>query len=319
MLVASYLPQQAITNDDFAELGVGAAERIYQRTGIRQRRVTATDEFALDLAEKACLNLFAKGVDSQTIDFIVYCTQSPDSILPNNASLLQHRLQLSTRIGSFDINQGCTGFVYGLSIAKGIIQSGQAKRVLLVTSDTYSKYLRADDYSSRSIFADGASATVINKQDADNMLDFAFYTDGGGARLLNVSGAGLRDRQQVASLYMNGPGIFMLTLKLIPSMCDALIQGRQLNYDDISHFFFHQANAYMLEHLRKKLGINKSRFHYHLQNVGNTVSSTIPLTIEHHAAKLTQAKEQYSLLVSFGIGYSIAVCLLKIHYGQELL
>jgi 3-oxoacyl-[acyl-carrier-protein] synthase-3 len=313
MKIASYLPLNTLENDAIKS-EMWPAEKILAKTGIRSRHICAKDEFALDLAQKACEKLFEDGVDKSKIDYVIYCTQSPDTILPNNVSVLQDRLGLNENIGCFDFNQGCTGFVYGLSIAKGLLISEQASHVLLVTTDTYSKYLSADNLACRTLFGDGSTATLLTIDDAKAIGKFVFGTSGKGADLLKVPQFGLRNHSEGAlSFFMNGPRIFSFTLDRVPTAVNELLENEKMTLSDIDHVIFHQANGYILEHLRQKLNIPQSKFHTYIENVGNTVSSSIPLTLEHCLKNQTIRAGESILLVGFGIGLSWNATLIQMH------
>ncbi len=320
MKIAYHLPDNVLDNSEFAQHG-WSNEKIFEKTGIRQRRICGDAEYALDLAVNACEKLFNQfPVDRKKVDYILYCTQSPDFIVPSNSCILQHRLGLENDIGSLDLNQGCTGFIYGLSVAKGLLSSGQANKLLLVTADTWSKYVHEKDKSTRSIFGDGAAATLLTREDSAKISYFVFGTDGSGADNLCVKTSGLRHREMRAdakeiidnsgnmrtdnNLYMNGPEIFTFTLKAVPKAINDLLQKSGLIMEDIDHFIFHQANGFMLEHLRKKLNIPRQKFHIYLENVGNTVSSTIPIVLSTLQKDETLQSGQRLLLAGFGVGYS---------------
>ena len=320
MKISYYLPDSTLDNTDLEMFG-WSADKIYDKTGIRRRHISGSDEFALDLAIGAPNRLFHEhGVDKSKIDFLVYCSQSPDFIVPNNASILQQRLGLSSNLGSFDINQGCTGFLYGLSVAKGLLVSKQAKQILLVTADTWSKYIHDKDRSTRTIFGDGASATYLSQEDAEKIGDFVYGTDGGGAQNLWVKTSGLRfprgeypvvERADASgnirsdnNLFMNGPEVFNFTLKRVPEAVNELLVKSRLSMDDIDHFVFHQANGFMLERLRQKLNIPREKFRVQLESVGNTVSSTIPIVLSSLFEEEKLRAGQRVLLVGYGVGYS---------------
>ena len=190
--VAYCLPEKVVTNEaivnDFPEWSV---EKITEKVGVNQRHVAAEDETATDLAEKAAIKLIEENnIDKDIIDFVILCTQSPDYFLPTSACLLQTRLGLRQDIGAFDFNLGCSGYVYGLSIAKGLIAGGIAENVLLLTAETYNKYLHPKDKGNRTIFGDAASATLVSVDGEAEVLDFALGTNGKGANNLIVkSGA----------------------------------------------------------------------------------------------------------------------------------
>ena len=162
--ISYYLPEQVVTNEDLvSEFPEWSVEKVAANVGVNVRHVAAVGETAGDMAEKAAKKLFEEySIDSKDIDFLLLCTQSSDYYLPSTACVLQYRLGLRTDIGAFDYNLGCSGCVYGLAIAKGLIVSGIAKNVLLLTSETYNKYLHPSDKGNRSIFGDGAAACLVS-------------------------------------------------------------------------------------------------------------------------------------------------------------
>jgi 3-oxoacyl-[acyl-carrier-protein] synthase III len=322
--IASHIPDAVLDNAALAALYPDwPPEKILDKTGIAERRIAAAGETSADLAEAAARKLFAAGVDPASIDYLLFCTQTPDYVLPTTACVLQTRLGLRTSIGALDFNLGCSGFVYGLSLAKGLIETGQARRVLLLTADTYSKLIHPMDRSVRTLFGDGAAATLVSACDAvaPQIGPFVFGTDGEGAQNLIVPSGGYRiprspetaveqtdasgNVRSADNLYMNGPAIMAFTLREVPAAIARLgeITGRSLNdYDVVA---FHQANGFMLERLRAKLGIDPSRFALRLETCGNTVSSTIPIALE---PLIGGSVRKHALLVGFGVGYSWAAC-----------
>lgn len=319
--IAFELPECRVTNEALAlEFPEWSVAQIEAKTGIRTRRIAAEGECASDLACRAAASLFARGkCRAGDVDFVLLCTQSPDYALPTSACLLQERLNIPTTAGALDVNLGCSGFVYGLGVAKGLIESGQAGNVLLLTADTYSKYLDPKDRASRAIFGDGAAATIVSSDPKRGELNgaltgpFTYGTDGSGARNLIVERGGLRlaADQCPAGLRMNGPEIFSFTLRAVPACVEALLHRAGQRLEDIDLFVFHQANGYMLEHLRVKLGIPQERFVVALRDWGNTVSATIPIAL---AVSQTEGRLRpgcLSLLVGFGVGYSWAATLVR--------
>ena len=325
--VAYCLPEQVVTNEaivrDFPEWSV---EKITEKVGVKQRHVAAEGETATDLAEKAANQLIEENnIDRASIDFVILCTQSPDYFLPTSACLLQDRLGLREGIGAFDFNLGCSGFVYGLAIAKGLITSGVAESVLLLTSETYNKYLHPKDKGNRTIFGDAASATLVSTEGFAEIGDFALGTNGKGANNLIVkSGASRMPEKQndvtfdkngnpVSSdhLYMNGAQIYVFTQRNVPKVVNEVLEKNGLGKEDIDLFVLHQANQYMLDFLRKKMGIPEERFFMFMENVGNTVSSSIPICLVE-AHKENRLKGNV-LLCGFGVGYSWGAVVLKIN------
>jgi 3-oxoacyl-[acyl-carrier-protein] synthase-3 len=323
------LPDTVVGNDQLArEFPDWSAQKIYEKTGIRERRVSAAEECASDLAVRAASRLLdEEGRDRRHIDFLLNCTQTPDYVLPTTACLLQDRLGLPRSCGALDYNLGCSGYVYGLGLAKALIASRQAREVLLVTADTYSKLMHPLDKSVRTLFGDAATATLI-RADAREMLcgPFVYGTDGSGADNLIVPCGGMRRRHDPGAelvhdasgnartdndLWLNGPEIFSFTLRVIPETVAALLERANLCVADIDLFVFHQANRFILEHLRKKIGVPPEKFVFALEHVGNTVSSSIPIALQE--AKDAGRLERGSLvmLVGFGVGYSWAATLVR--------
>ena len=325
-----YLPPQTLSNADLVrEFPDWTEDKIVSKTGIENRCLAGAEQYASDLAVTAAERLFARNVCArQDVDFILLCTQSPDYLLPTTACLVQSRLGLPTGIGALDINLGCSGYVYGLSLAKGLIETGQAQNVLLITAETYSKHMDPADFSVRAIFGDGAAATLVQAQAAAPeggpwLGPFVFGTDGRGeSRLISWRG-GMRPppapspgedrpaRPDPTALSMNGPELFTFTLRVVPECVSALLGRAGLTLPAVDQFVFHQANQFMLEHLRKKLGVPAERFAYALRDCGNTVSATIPIALHRMAAEGRLPAHARVMLVGFGVGYSWGATLLR--------
>jgi 3-oxoacyl-[acyl-carrier-protein] synthase III len=321
-----HLPDRILSNRDLAaEFPEWPAEKIGEKTGIDERHIAADSECASDLACSASKKLLESGACSPgDVDFLILCTQSPDYFLPTTACMLQDRLGLPTTVGAFDFNLGCSGFVYGLGMAKGLIESGQARRVLLVTAETYSKFMDSSDKSVRTVFGDGAAATLIEAAAPDGGVETPFIgplvygSDGRGASNLMVSAGGARSRREpepgkpgAGFLYMNGPEIFNFTIRVVPDCVRALLSRAGLVLDNVDLFVFHQANQFMLEHLRKKLGVSAEKFYVCMRHCGNTVSSTIPIALKHAAAEGRLQPGHRVMLVGFGVGYSWGAAMIR--------
>lgn len=307
--VGTYLPNKVLSNEDLEYLG-WSAKKIFVKTGISQRHITIENETALDLAYQACEDLFSKyEINRKEVDYILYCTQSPDYNLPNNVSILHKRLDLSHSIPTLEFNQGCSGYIYGLSLAKALINSNLATKVLLVTTDTYTKYIDNEDRANKTIFGDGATATLLTKDEVNKFGEFIFGTDGNGSCNLCVNNSGL-SREKLTTegfedrLFMNGSEIFNFTLEAVPASIEKVLEKNNIKFEEIDYFLFHQANNFMLEHLREKLNIPKEKFPKFIENTGNTVSSTIPFLINDLNEKQILKKGDKLLLIGFGVGYS---------------
>jgi len=329
--IVSHLPNQKLTNEQLAqEFQSWSIDKIYEKTGIAERRVAGADECASDLGVAAAEKLFATGIcRPDDVDFLLFCTQTADYPIPATACLMQDRLGLPQTCGALDFNLGCSGFVYGLSLAKGLIENGLARNVLLITADTYTKFIHPQDRSVRTLFGDGAAATLISgESELEAIGPLVFGTDGQGADKLIVPAGGFRLRpnretaiaqidpagipRSADNLYMDGPEIFNFSLKVVPKLVHVLLEKDQLALDDVDYFIFHQANRFLLEQLRKKIKIPTDKFCINMDLYGNTVSATIPMALEI-ALDLEQIKPGARVMVvGFGVGYSWAAALVRI-------
>lgn len=321
-----YLPEKIITNKDLeADFPEWDSEKIENKIGIKERHIADETETALDLGYKAALGLINE-IDKSKIDFLLFCTQSPDYFLPTSACILQEKLGLNKDIGALDYNLGCSGFVYGLALAKGLIHAEIVSNVLLVTSETYNKHIHKKDKSNRTIFGDGAAATLITKSDKEKIFKFDLGTDGNGKNNLIVQNGGIRNRKLITTekidnagniysddnLFMNGPEIFNFTIEMIPKTINNCLIKNKITLEEIDFVIFHQANKYMLEHLRRKLRIPSEKFYINLEKTGNTVSATIPIALKDCLDKGLIKKGSKVLLSGFGVGYSWASTIIEI-------
>jgi 3-oxoacyl-[acyl-carrier-protein] synthase-3 len=321
-----YLPEKVVTNDDLVqEFPEWSVDKIAIKVGVNRRHVVSENETAMDLAINAAKNIFTQGIDKSSIDYILFCTQSPDYFLPTSACIIQDKLGLSKNIGALDFNQGCSGYVYGLSLAKGLLSSNIATNILLLTGETYSKHLHSKDKGNRTIFGDAASATVITGEGFAEIGEFCFGTDGSGAEELILRNGAARNPEKTGIIkfdennipvssdyiYMNGSEIFSFALAEVPSLVENTLVKNDIKKEDIDLFIFHQANKYMLDFLRKKIKIDNEKFYIYLSEVGNTVSSTIPIAL-YEALKIGKfRKGMKTLLAGFGVGLSWSGCILK--------
>jgi len=304
-----YLPERILTNEELEKAyPEWSATKLEKKVGIKQRHIAGPNETSLDLATKAAIKVLEKE-DKDLIDFVLFCTQSPDYLLPTSACLLQSRLGLKTSIGALDFNLGCSGYVYGLALAKGLINSGVCKNILLVTGETYSKFIAEDDISNRSIFGDAGTATIVTYSDEDQLGEFIFGTDGIGAENLIVNGLSARNSYILKdvdrpTLYMNGPEIFNFTIETIPPLIQQVLSKNKLQLSGIDYFILHQANKYILEFLISEIGLDISKCHIDMINYGNTVSNTIPIALKDAFEQRKIQEGDKVLLAGFGVGYS---------------
>lgn len=333
--ISYYLPEKVVSNEELVkEFPEWSVDKVAQKVGVDSRHLAAAYETAGDMAEKAAKKLFEEyQIDPKSIDFLMLCTQSPDYFLPSTACVLQNRLGIPTTAGAFDYNLGCSGCVYGLAMAKGLITAGIAKNVLLLTAETYNKYLHPSDKSNRSIFGDGAAACLISTEGFAEIGEFVLGTDGSGANYLIVKTGASRQRVPTGKnvedeeghiwfddyLYMNGGAIFNFTLDAVPTMMKEILEKNQLKEDEINYYVFHQANKFMLNTIRKVCAIPKEKFYVDLEKTGNTVSSTVLIGLkECMNDKIIKAGDKV-MISGFGVGLSWGGTILNFYksYGKE--
>jgi len=324
--ISYYLPETVLTNEqlvsEFPEWTVG---KVTKKVGINKRHIAGKNEYASDLAVKAAEKLFVEhSIKKSEIDFVLLCTQSPDYFLPTTACIVQDRLNLPTSCGALDFNLGCSGYVYGLSLAKGLIAGKIAKNILLITAETYSKHIHSKDKGNRTLFGDAATATLISAEGFAEIGNFSLGTDGSGYDKLIVKSGACRNPEKIEDLtfddsgnpvssdylYMDGAGIFNFTLDNIPRLVDNTLAENKLIRQEIDLYVFHQANKYMLDFLQNLLEIDDKTFYHYLSEVGNTVSSTIPIALI--AAMKENVLSGNVLIAGFGVGLSWGGCILKI-------
>jgi 3-oxoacyl-[acyl-carrier-protein] synthase-3 len=325
--IATHVPERVLSNEELAALfPAWPAEKILDKTGIRERRIAAPDETASDLAFRAAEKLFASGAaDRAQVDFLIFCSQAFDYILPTTACVLQARLGLRREIGALDVNLGCSGFVYCLSLAAGLIAAGAARNILILTADTYSKYINERDKSVRTLFGDGAAATLVTgvaEEDSARIGPFVFGTDGEGARDLMVqTGAFRRPRcaesavevedasgniRSEDDLYMDGARVMSFSLREVPKAYHELLARSGMTEEDVDHVVLHQANRFMLDALQKKMALADAKLPRNFEMIGNTVSSTIPFVLAKLMEDGLMAPGTRIMMIGFGVGLSWA-------------
>lgn len=320
--ISYYLPPKVLTNKDLCDEFTGLTESdIVKKTGIKKRHITSDGVVGSDLGFFAAEKLFIEhNIDKKDIDYIIFCTEGLDYKGPVTACILQNRLQLNQNCGAIDLPYGCTGFAYCISIAKALIESGQAKNIVAITSDIPSSVIHPEDMDLRMLFGDAGAATLISHTSKEEMAigAFSFGTDGSGSENLIVKGSGTRGPVddnwlekykdvgglKYGRMQMNALEIFNFALRIVPPLVDDILSKNGLNKEDIDLFIFHQANAFLLSVLRRKLKIEEDKFFVYMEEVGNTVSATIPIAI-YEAMKAGKAKKGDKVLIAaFGIGYS---------------
>ncbi len=325
--ISYYLPEKVLTNEELIkEFPEWSVEKVAKKVGVNSRHIADEKETAGDLAEKAALNLFAEyKINPKDIDFLILCTQSPDYFLPSTACVLQSKLGISTHAGAFDYNLGCSGCVYGIAMANSFVESGLAKNVLLITAETYSKYLHQSDKSNRSIFGDAAAACLISEDGIAEIGSSVLGTDGSGAEKLILKTGAARQKNHTGLfseddeghvryddyLYMDGGGIFNFTLEAVPAMMKEVLDKNGLEKENIDYFVFHQANKFMLNTIRKVCVLPKDKFYVNLEETGNTVSSTVLIGLKQCLENEIIHEGMDIMITGFGVGLSWGGTILK--------
>jgi len=280
-------------------------EKLKDKTGIHSRHTLGVNETEKSLVIEASKKLFER-VNPDDIDGIIHVSQSPFSRLPTSACLIQDILNLPKNMMAFDLIQGCSGFVYGLSVASAMIYQQGLKKVLIICADTYTNYIPKNDRTNRPIFSDGAAAAILESSGDGSIGPFSFFTDGSGGDLL-----ALKENNGKEQLFMDGKKVFKFSLREVPKVFNELLIKASLKQEDIDLFIFHQASAVILRQLKSKLNIPDEKWFQNIKDMGNTVSATIPIAIKQ-AKNSGQFKPKMNvMLMGFGVGLSVAGCIVR--------
>lgn len=321
--ISYYLPVKILTNEElsirFPAIRIDDLTRL---TGVTERHIAAENETAADMAVKAAKTLFDEhSIEPSEVDFILLNTQWSDYITPSSSCIIQDRLGIPKTAGSLDISQGCTGFIYALSVARGMIETGTASNVLVLTAETITRSIHDDDHSNRAIFGDGAAAILVSAAgEGDGWIgEFIFGTDGKGAEDIMIRTGGARyprihlstDNPEMhgslakeEAFHMNGQAVFTFSVNVTPGLIEEILKKNHLDRENIDFYIFHQANRIILETIIRKNRIPSGRTIIHLDKVGNTVSSTIPIALYHAIREGSVKRGDRILLAAFGVGLS---------------
>ena len=325
-----YLPNDSIDNEYLGSKNPSWDMNVlYNKTGVSTRYYAKDDETALDLSVKACEELFKNKPEIRDlIDGLIFCTQSNDYIMPPNSSILHGVLNLSEDVFAYDFNLACSGFVYGLSMAHGLINGGIAKNILLINADTYSKYINKKDRSTKVLFGDAASVSYLKESsNKKGIIGFRSSTSGknykkfiipaGGCRIPKSKDTGsiVTDKsgnvRSSENIHMDGMGIFAFVNSKVPKQINSLLNDNNFSVNDIDVFIFHQASKLAIDSLTKILKIDNSKVFTNIHSVGNTVSASIPIALKC-AISAGKIQEGDKVLCSgFGVGLSWASCIIQ--------
>lgn len=330
--ISYYLPENKLTNEELSQLfPEWTAEEIYKRTGVIERGISPLTELSSDKAVKAAEKFFQEHrIDKSEIDFLIFCTQTPDYITPSSSCVIQERLGLSKNTGALDVNLGCTGFTYILSLAKGLIETGMAKNVLLLNSETLTRLLHPKDKGSRILFGDAGTATLVSEREEEGVSDFIFGTDGAGKDLMIIRAGAFRQPYKKDGTcfpdysdeygnitsddhyYMKGTSVLSFSIEAAQRMTNDLLKKTALTPDKIDYYIFHQANGFLLKVIQRKLKIPDEKFCIDLAHYGNTVSCTIPIALCDAIKSGKLKKGDKVLLGAFGVGLSWAATVMTV-------
>lgn len=332
--ISVYLPERTVDNDtiiqEFYQYGGKSdteitTDAITAKCGIKKRYVSDLPDTNKDLGNRAAIRLFEEyGIDKAEIDYLIFVRDSGEYKAPSTSCIMQRDLGLNKSIGTIDVQQGCTGYIYGISLSKALIVAGMASKVLLITGDVPTRIIHPVDIDIRSIFSDGASASLISKDKIPKGINFSmdkfiFGTDGEGEKVLYVERSAvkepadlsyLKQHQHVPSgmqggrVIMDSAKIFLFAYRIVPNLIKDLLEKHQMQMEEIDYFIFHQANGAMLEFLRKKLKIPAEKFINTVEDIGNTIGSSLPIAIKKFSEENNIEEGQKMMILGFGIGFS---------------
>ena len=323
-----FLPETIVTNDDLQKENPDwNLEKVTERSGVYKRHIANEDETAYDLSIKACDKLFQTN-DKSKVDGIIYCTQSPDYIMPSNSFLLHDYLNLEDSVFAYDFNHACTGYIYCLAMANAFLKAGMANEILLVNADTYSKYINPKDRSTRVLFGDGAAATIVKQSDEKKgIIDIDLGSFGSGYDKFWIPAGGLRlpksdttsietkdDKANIRSqndIEMDGLSVWSFINSVVPKQINSLLQQNNMVIYDIDQFIFHQASKMTLESIKKILNLDEKRVFINIQNIGNTVSASIPIALKEAMKQNKIDSGSIVILSGFGVGLSYGAILME--------
>ncbi len=310
--IGSCTPDKVLTNFDLEKMVDTSDEWIKEMTGISERRVARDDEKTSDFALAAGkLAIERAGLAVADIDLIIVATITGDMPFPATASIVQERLGASC--GAFDLSAGCSGWVYGLSVASSMIKSGFYKHILVIGSDLLTKITNWTDRGTCILFGDGAGAAVVGPVEGEGMLGFELGSDGAGAEVLKIPDGGTERPltkeamdEHKNKIYMEGREVFKFAVKIQGESIERVIAKCGLTTDDIDIVVPHQANIRIIDSAVKRLGLPKEKFFVNLNKYGNTSAASIPIALDEAVREKKIAKDDLVVLVGFGAGLTWA-------------
>jgi 3-oxoacyl-[acyl-carrier-protein] synthase-3 len=310
--LGSRVPDRVVSNDELAAYVETSNEWILERTGIRERRMAAKEEALSDVALPACIDALAQaGVDGKDIDLLIVATVTPDMAFPSTGAILANRLG-AVDAAAYDLSAGCTGFMYALAQAYGMLAGGLAKRALVVGGDLLSRILDWEDRSTLVLFGDGAGAVVLEATPEAGFLGFELGADGGGGENLWLPGSGSRIFDEAdRHVKMNGREVFKFATRILVQSAEDILRECGLSIDDVDVYVPHQANMRIIDHATRKLGVPSDRVVINVDRFGNTSSGSIPLALADAAADGRLKPGKLVLMTGMGAGLTWGSALIR--------
>ncbi|MFL5946656.1 MAG: beta-ketoacyl-ACP synthase III [Gaiellaceae bacterium] len=303
--LGAYAPDRVLSNDELSTIVDTTDEWIMERTGIRERRIAAPEQALTDLALPAARAALAQAnVDAKDIDLLVCATVTPDMMFPTSSALLAEALD-APDAAAYDLLAGCTGFMYAVAQAYGMMAAGLAQRALVVGGDVLSRILDWTDRSTLVLFGDGAGAVVLERVDRPGFLGFELGADGGGGIHLSLPGSGSRkvdDAEANGYVHMNGREVFKFATRVLVSSAEAVLDTCGASVEDVDVYVPHQANVRIMDHAAQKLGIPRERMVVNVDRYGNTSSGSIPLALAEAQRDGRLKKGDLVLMTGMGAG-----------------
>jgi 3-oxoacyl-[acyl-carrier-protein] synthase-3 len=312
--LGAHVPDRVVTNDELSKVVDTSDEWIRERTGIRERRIAAPEEALTDIALPAAKTALAQaGVEARDIDLLLCATVTPDMMFPTSSALLADTLG-ALDAAAYDLLAGCTGFVYAVAQAYGMIAAGLSKRALVIGGDVLSRILDWTDRSTLVLFGDGAGAVVLERVESGGFLGFELGADGGGGIHLSLPGSGSRRLEDATSngfVQMNGPEVFKFATRVLVSSAQAILDECGVGVQDVDVYIPHQANVRILNHAARNLNIPLDRMVVNVDRYGNTSSGSIPLALADAQAQGRLKKGDLVLMTGMGAGLTWGSALME--------
>ena len=304
LAIEYYLPNKKENNKDLKKFNPKLdINRIKEKTGINNRFISGEKENIIDISIK-CSNKIFKKFSKKKVDFLILVTQTSPYRIPTTACILQDKLGLKKKLIAFDINLGCSGFIYALRMGSSLIETKQAKNGLIICADTYTKYISKNNTACRPIFSDAGAAILLSKSSINTIGPFELGTDGSGADALELP-------MNTNEIVMNGAKVLTFAMNVVPDNVNLLLKKIGINKNKIDKFIFHQASKYILDNINRILSIKKEKIFENYSKVGNTISASIPIALKDANNKKILKKNNLIILAGYGVGLSWGSTLIK--------